>query len=171
MISHDLELRRYEDNLNVCGIGIIIFGIWDVLKIIMQTLINSKEVIVTISNEIKSYTNGDEIIYILAIILIIILVSALIVLPIFLLHIYTGLNASRAAKRLTYKKGYFVAAVFMLVVSIIGMLPYFPELKKIENIETTVAAIIVDVTNIYILSCIVIYTKKIESLKKIISKE
>ena len=104
MDNHDILLRKYEDNLNVCGIGVIMFGAWGVLKIVMQVFANASSEIINIFNEIKDHTDRFTNLYFIVVILMMILILTLIIAPVFLLHMYIGLNASRAAKGLSYKK-------------------------------------------------------------------
>ena len=102
MDNHDILLRKYEDNLNVCGIGVIMFGAWGVLKIVMQVFANASSEIINIFNEIKDHT--DRFTNLCFIVVILMMILILIIAPVFLLHMYIGLNASRAAKGLSYKK-------------------------------------------------------------------
>ena len=162
MNSNGSLLRRYEDNLNVCGIGVIILGAWDVLKVIMQILMNMKDVFSEMLLDVEEDEKGIATGVFIAIIAIAFLITALI----FLIHYYIGMNASRAAKGLPYKKGYYAWAVILLALSILGMFTYFDDIKNIENIETTIASIIVDMTSIYILWNVVVATQKIKALKQ-----
>ncbi|WP_029320628.1 hypothetical protein [Butyrivibrio sp. AE3004] len=162
MNSDSSLLRRYEDNLNVCGLGVIILGAWDVLKVIMQVMMNMKDATAEMLSEVTEEEQGIAIGVLIGVIAVLFLITALI----FLIHYYIGINASRAAKGMPYKKGYFVWAVILLVVSILGMLSYVDEIKDLENIETTIASIIVDITAIYILGTVVISTRKIKNLRQ-----
>jgi hypothetical protein len=162
MNSGNALLRRYEDNLNVCGMGVIILGAWDVLKVIMQLMMNMKDLVSEMLNEVDESEQGIALGVIIAIIAVAIVITAVI----FLIHYYIGMNASRAAKGLPYKKGYYVWAIILLVVSILGMYTYVEDIKDIENIETTIASIIVDITSIYILISVVVATRKIKELKQ-----
>jgi hypothetical protein len=162
MNSGNALLRRYEDNLNVCGMGVIILGAWDVLKVIMQLMMNMKDLVSEMLNDVDESEQGIALGVIIAIIAVAIVITAVI----FLIHYYIGMNASRAAKGLPYKKGYYVWAIILLVVSILGMYTYVEDIKDIENIETTIASIIVDITSIYILISVVVATRKIKELKQ-----
>lgn len=167
MEDRDLMLRRYEDNLNVCGSGIIVFGVWDAIKIIIQIFMNENGIKAYIFNDISKYAKGDSATYSLIVILIVLAIVILIILPIFLLHIYTGLNASRAARRLPYKKGYLVVAIIMFIISVVGMIVYIIGIKNMQNVEINIASIIVDLTYIYILGSVIVYTQKIKSFREV----
>ena len=160
MNSEKALLRRHEDNLNVCGMGVIILGAWGVLKVIMQAFMEAKDIFqfdLEVTDEEKAVT----LLAVIAIVAILILLSALI----FLFHIYIGRNAMKNAKGQPYKKGYFVWAVILLVLSVLGMLTYVDEIKETENLETTIASIIVDLTTIYILVDLVMSTQKIKQIR------
>ena len=160
MNSEKALLRRHEDNLNVCGMGVIILGAWDVLKVIMQAFMEAKDIF-QFDLEVTDDEKAVTLLVVIAIVAILILLSALI----FLFHIYIGRNAMKNAKRQPYKKGYFVWAVILLVLSVLGMLTYVDEIKETENLETTIASIIVDLTTIYILVNLVISTQKIKQIR------
>ncbi len=82
MDNDKVKLRRYEDDLNVGGIGVIILGAWDVLKVIMHLIIEAKNDI-----NLDEFANEDKT---LAVVMIaaIIAVILLFVLLIFKLHWY-----------------------------------------------------------------------------------
>ena len=40
-----VKLRRYEDDLNVGGLGVVILGAWSVLKVLMYTIMEDKNTI------------------------------------------------------------------------------------------------------------------------------
>ena len=69
------------------------------------------------------------------------------------------------AKGLPYKKGYFVWAVILLILSPLGTLSYADEIKEAEAVETAIASIIVDLTSIYIFANLVISTRKVKELR------
>ncbi len=158
MGSEKAILRRYEDDLNVCGVGVIILGAWDIMKVIMQLLTESKELF---NIEVDEGAEVVETIIIIGIIVVLLLLCFLI----FKLHLYIGLNASRAAKGQPYKKGYYIAAIILLVLSVASMAAYIDEILNTENMDTTIASVIVDLTTIYILATVVNSTSKIRKLK------
>ncbi len=165
MDNDKVKLRRYEDDLNVGGVGVVILGAWDVLKVIMHMIIEAKNDI-----NLDEFANEDKT---LAVVMIaaIIAVILLFVLLIFKLHWYIGINASKAAKGEAYKKGYYTGAVILLVLSVLGMFTYIDELKDLANIETTIASFIVDLTSVYILWAVVSSTRKIRELKLLHTQE
>ena len=167
MNSDSCTLRKYEDNLNVCGIGVVILSAWDVFKSVMQFLTKAKDVsgdyFDLFQEGEKGYAAGFYIAFIAVVLLGIVLI--------FLLHAYIGINASRAAKRVPYKKGYYVWAIVLLVLSVLSLFDYIDRIGNLEEIETTIASLIIDLTFIYILGTVVISTRKIKTLRNAQTKE
>ncbi len=162
MNNDKVLLRRYEDNLDVCGMGVIILGAWDVLKVVMQLLMNMKDFVSEMLMDVDESEQGIA----LGVIAVIIVIALLITALIFFLHYYIGINASRAAKGMPYKKGYYTWAMILLALTILGMFTYVDDIRDIENIETTIASIIVDLTAIYILGTVVVATIKIKEVRQ-----
>ena len=167
MSSDGCVLRRYEDNLNVCGIGVVILSAWDVFKAAMQFLTKVKDVIGDYLEQFEEGEKGYALLFFIVFIAIVLLGIGLI----FWLHAYIGFNASKAAKRLPYKKGYYVWAIILLVLSVLSLPDYIENLGNLEEIETTVASLIIDLTSIYILGTVVVSTRKIKALRSAQTQE
>lgn len=153
-------LRRHEDNLNVCGMGVIILGAWDILKVIMQLLLEAKDMF-NIDLELPEEDKAMTMFVIVFVVAILILLCSLI----FLFHVYIGRNAMKDAKGLPCKKGYFIWATILLVVSLLGTTTYLDAIKEAEAVSTAIASIIVDITSIYILANLVISSRKVKKLR------
>ncbi len=165
MGNDKVKLRRYQDDLNVGGLGVVILGAWSILKIIMHTIIEAK-------NDISLEEFAEEERWIAVVVVIVVIAGILLVsLLIFKIHFYIGMNASRAAKGEPYKKGYYKGAIILLVLSVMGMFTYIDELKNLDTIDTTIASFIVDLTTVYILWVVVSSTKKIRELNLLHTQE
>lgn len=159
MNSDKSKLRRYEDNLNVSGIGVIILGAWSIVKIFMQILLSSNG-----EMTVEEFEDGGiavAVVVILIIVAVILLISFLI----FKIHLYIGLNASKDAKGQPHKKGYYVGAIIILVLSVLSFTAYFDDFKDLDNIETTLASFLVDLTTIYILGTLIYSSKMVKQLR------
>ncbi|MDC7293299.1 hypothetical protein NXH67_07210 [Butyrivibrio sp. DSM 10294] len=167
MSSDGCALRKHEDNLNVCGIGVVILSAWDVFKAAMQFLTKVKDVIGDYLEQFEEGEKGYALLFFIVFIAIVLLGIGLI----FWLHAYIGFNASRAAKRLPYKKGYYAWAIILLVLSVLSLPDYIEKLGNLEEIETTVASLIIDLTSIYILGTVVVSTRKIKALRSAQTQE
>ncbi len=165
MRNDKVKLRRFQDDLNVGGLGVVILGAWDVLKVIMRLIIELNKQI-----DLEEFV-GEERPVAVAVIIAVIAVIILFMLLIFKIHMYIGLNASKAARGEPYKKGYYTGAVILLVLSVLGMFTYIHELKDLDNIETTVASFVVDLTSVYILWIVVSSTRKIRELGSLQAQE
>ena len=115
MCDEKVKLRRYEDDLHVGGIGVVILGAWDVLKVVIHGIMNLKADI-----SLEAVAGEDKVIgaVIVAVIIAVILFLFFLV---FKIHLYIGLNASKAARGEPYKKGYYKGAVILLVLSVISI--------------------------------------------------
>lgn len=168
MDSDKVKLRKYEDDLDVCGFGVIILGAWGFLKAMMQIFMDTGDGSV-FTLEMDFDTQKEK----MAGIIILILIVALIVLfafLIFFIHYYIGSNASKVAKGLPYKKGYYVWAIIILVLTVLGMGAYGDEIKDVDHIDTTIASMIVDMTTIYILGSVVYASRKVKKLREALSQ-
>ena len=157
MEDDKVRLRRYEDDLYVGGMGIMLMGIWSVIKTAMQFFLSSDDYFVP---EIADPTIRA---IFTALLFVVIAVFMALVLRV---HFYIGLNAIRAAKGQHYKKGYYTAAIIMLVLLLLSMGLYSDMLEDIENIDTTIASILVDIVTIYIFIIVVISTDKIKRIRE-----
>lgn len=160
-----VKLRRYEDDLNVGGIGVVILAAWDVLKVIMHMIIEVKD-----KFSLDLFAENEKAIAV-AVVIAIIAVILLVMFLIFKIHMYIGMNASKAAKGEPYKKGYYTGAIILLVVSFLGMFAYINELKNLSSIDTTIASFVVDLTSVYVLWIVVSSTRKIRKLKSLHTQE
>ena len=159
MGNDNTNLRRYEDDLHVSGLAVVILGAWSVLKLIMEVILEGQSVF-----KMDEFGDDEKLIAMLVYGVIIFIVVAISLL-IFAFHFFIGMNASKAARGLPYKKGYYVCAIIMLVLSVLGIAAYYEEFKNLEEIDTTIASLLVDLTTIYVFFVVVISTNKIRKLK------
>ena len=150
-------LRKYEDDLNVSGSGVIIMGVWSALKGIIEIFLGSENLI-----DLSDSDRMTKIIGTIIFVLIILAVVAVII----CIHYYIGINAIKAARGQEYKKGYLTGAVIMLVLSVLSMLSYKDMFEESKNIETFIASILVDLTTIYVFAAVIRYTYLIRKFKE-----
>ncbi|MBO4373791.1 MAG: hypothetical protein J5829_01675 [Lachnospiraceae bacterium] len=152
------QIRKLEDDLNVSGTGVILMGLWSIIRVTMQVFEESGKIINEVIAEDQTVSKP------LVVIVLVVLLGILgfIVMNI---HLYIGLNAVRAARGKKYKKGYFRAAIIVGLLAVSGMGSYWDELQDLENIDTNLAAMLVDITTIYIFAVIIISTVKLEKLR------
>lgn len=157
MNSDKALLRKYEDDLNICGLGVVIMGAWGVIRVLIVLFLGTKE------NLGLDEIDRNDLFIAMIVVIAIIAATSFIVIKI---HLYVGLNAMRAARGKEHKSGYFVVAVILTVLSIIGLLSYRDSFNHLENIDTTIASILVDLTTIYLFLGVIISTVKIKKIKK-----
>lgn len=152
----NVELRRYEDDLNVSGKGVIIMGFWAVIKFILEILYGTNyRSAFGISD--PTVDKAEQFLYFL--------VSFILSVLIIVLHLYIGHNAMKAATGRPYKKGYFIATILTFITLMAFMPAYAEDLKDFSHFDTTVAAILVDLTTAYLYISVIRSTHKIKKLK------
>ena len=155
-------LRRYEDDLYVSGTGIMIMGLWTVVKLTMELFLGP---------EVKNALEAEDPASRATVMIIIVILATVLLMFVLVIHMYIGLNAVRAAKGRPYKKGYYYMAYAALVLTVAGLFTYVDSFKDPKKIDTDLASLIVDLTTIYIFASAIISTKKIKKLKEELLRE
>ena len=70
----------------------------------------------------------------------------------------------KAARGQDYKKKYFAVCIVLCVITIASLGTYIEDFKDIDHIDTTLAALLVDITTIYIFIVVIISTYKMRRL-------
>lgn len=151
------ELRKYEDDLYVSGMGLIVMGLWGVVKATLGIFWGAES---TVSFEADSALSKAVLIIIMVIIVAV--MSALIL----YYHFYIGLNAIRASKGQPYKKGYMAGTCIMLLLNLISLFYYKDKFTDMKNIDTTIASLLVDMTTAYVCLSVIITTYKVRKYRK-----
>ncbi|SKC03005.1 hypothetical protein SAMN06296386_11483 [Lachnospiraceae bacterium] len=146
-------LRRCEDDLRVGGIGVIVMGCWSLIKVVLQIYPDIK----------MSFSKGNaEILKEIIVVAVLVVFMSLAL----ALHFYIGINAVRSAQGETYHKGYVIGACVLWVLEILCFSEYSDMFKHMDDIDTTIASIIVDITIIFILTVVIISSFKIKKLRE-----
>ncbi len=155
MTSKKAELRRYEDDLNICGMGAVIMGVWSIIRICMQFMLNPPDL--GISDE-----DPETAIFVM----LFMAIGATVILVMILgIHLYIGINAMKVAQRKKYKKKYFAVTIIALVINAVSMISYKDSLSDLGHIDTTIASMLVDLVTIYILVIIIRSELKVRKLR------
>lgn len=157
MESDETRLRRFEDDLNVSGTGVIVMGAWAAVKTLAEMFLGTDSVFEQITED----TENRVLIIVIAIVMILIILSV-----VMFFHIYVGLNAIKASKGIGYKKTYLFFTVIMLMVTLAGFIVYKDIFKDMKNIDTSIASLLVDLTTVYIYVAVIRSTYMINSIKK-----
>ncbi len=142
------ELRRVRNNLRCDGAGYILFGVWGVLKILI-TVTMDKSFLQKVMEQVE-FDAGDEYNRMIANIVMFIFFT-IIALITLLVHLYVGLGALRYSKGIK-KKGFLVAAVLLMIITVDGIINYFePGEYKEDDYDSIFASVLVDLTAIFLL--------------------
>lgn len=152
------KINHLKHNMYVSGMGVVLLGFWSIIKTIISITLGAQ----LYTEEQLSEIPEDEItiVYVLAYIFIII-----VLLLIFLFHSHIGLNAMRRAKGKKFKKAYFFWSIFFLIFLLLGMPSYFIQLEDLWDIDSVIAAILVDLTLSFLLIDIIYSSIKIKKFE------
>ncbi len=116
----DILLRKYRDTFATCGIAVIVFSVWDIVKLVIGLFLGEKTLGKMISEGVASVSIQDAerekwVMFITGVIIVIGLV--ILVAIVFLFHLYIGMNAYRAGRQTAEKKrwAYLVLAGLAMV--------------------------------------------------------
>lgn len=159
------ELRRVRDNLRSDGAGYILFGVWGVLKILITVTMN-KPFLEKIMEEMEFEADDDLERMVANIVMFIFF--AIIALITLLVHLYIGLGAVRYSKGTKKKKGFLVAAVILIILTIHGITGYFdPGDYRDDDYDSLFASVLVDLTAIFLLVDMLYSVYRIKRMEKL----
>ena len=156
MNTEKAELRKYEDDLNVSGMGVIIMGAWSIVRVLIGLFMNTKDFLNPDDEDPQSIMFG---------MIIAIAIVAIISVLVMSVHLYIGLNAIRAARGKEYKGGYYIAAIIICVLSVLSLGSYITALQDLEKLDTTLASLLVDITTTYFFIGVILSTVRIKRIK------
>ncbi|MDD6196386.1 hypothetical protein ACTQ56_09960 [[Clostridium] aminophilum] len=118
----EILLRRYNDAFAICGIAVIVFSLWDILKMFVGFFLGEETFDKIIAETLSTIEIPEEVsaetvrLVVWAVMIGVILILSAIV---FLFHLYIGLNAFREGRGIRKKKSktYLVLAALVLVFS------------------------------------------------------
>ena len=155
MSNDTIKLRRYKNDLYVSGTGVIIMGAWSVIKALMEIILGPEDYfdMGDIEPDYRPYVLVISVVFVLLFMLLILAV-----------HLYIGMNAAKAARGMDHKKGYIAGSIILLILTLISFTSYAND--DPEDIDTTIASILVDLTTIYIFAVVVISSFRIKKLEE-----
>lgn len=147
----EIKMRRYQNLLVVSGLGVIIFGLWSVLKTILLFFLNEEE--------LDDYPNDPF----FRVILFALVAAALLIE--FLIRLFVGLSAR--AEGFGKKKGYayIVLAVLLALASLESLVLIFIE-ADYETIAELVVSVIVEATSLIVTIELMVAAFTVKKLKK-----
>ena len=149
-----VNYRRYKDKVIICGMGMIIFGAWSVIKVFMIYFFHTEE----FASDLAELSTETE--KIIAVIILIILS-----IWVFSWHFYVGITAMQEAIKPRGKKGYLILGWILFIVTLASLPSYFTSRSASEITDTVFASAFSDIILSVVLGQIFYYTS---SMKKII---
>lgn len=139
----DNKIRKYQNTLVVAGNGVILFGLWNIVKCIMMFLFTDDRIWAAIEELEIEVADSRLIYYILIVIVSILLLVEMI------LRVYVGRSAIKEGKGKQGKKGYLIVAVVFGIALLANDVATFWAMS-LETLELdTIMSAIVDLTSCY----------------------
>lgn len=152
-------LRKYTDNMRISAFGVILFGLWSILKCIMYLVFDTG-----VFDMVDIYDDGSEI---LRVVVIVITFFILVVDLIFRLIVAT--SAIRDSKKGDKGLGYIILGSFMFIMYAVILIAGFFNADyygQIELIIDGVVTVIVDITSLYAIGDLIYSSIMAKSLRK-----
>ncbi len=146
MDDNQALIRKFKYNSSICGIGIIVFGFWSVIKTGMGFTMGDEDIIWMIQDIAEELDYTMDIIYV-----IIGLICTLVYGFLMTIHIYIGINAINFAKGKKYSKPFIVVTMLTAVITLLSMRLYIDEIKTLGFDDISFTSMIVDITVIFTL--------------------
>lgn len=139
------ELRRNRDMLKITGLGVIAFGLWNMIKIFMYVMIEKAAIYEMIRDSIDSdvvYTDKEmNMLYLISYIIFVVIMMLVMVFDA-LIRLYVGRCAILEAKGIKKGNAYLVIAAIMIMVSVLSMvnavMGFKPDPDTVIDIISTV---------------------------------
>ncbi len=168
-----VAIRKYRNTLIVVGTGIILFGVWTVVKMLGSFFILKDETIAAmrkISHIGVDELPDDALFYIT---LVVVMIIMLVILAI---RTYVGLSAISEGRGNKKHGPYLLLAVIMIIS---GVMSFFASFFRTASetpmgafsADTTVSGLIIELTSVIMLTEMVVSAVRIRKLKRPIKKD
>ena len=152
------ELRKTEDKLVIDGIGVIIFDVWTVIKVMLLFWVN----------EYKPGTNPEEALNFIplwALALVLLVLSGLIVSP----RLYIGFSAIAEGKGKCKKSGYLFVAGLIITINIgmyiVAAVYQGMNLESFQLSADGILTMVIDLTSLAIPIEMIVSARKVRRLR------
>lgn len=153
------ELRRNRHTLAIVGTGVIVFGVWSVVKTILMLFLRVDDPLVDVADEIPDGMLPYVIFYIM---------FSVILLAVIGLRLFIGLSARREASG--KKEGWFYIVLAFLLAILSASTTAYSFLHPGEDSgafnDSSVAAVLVDLTSIFTYVELVYTAVRVKKLKR-----
>ena len=156
----EVKLRRYQNLLTLSGLGVIVFGLWSILKLFLILLLNDD----TVSETIKAAEMPDEFTTRLALYL----VLGVIILIDFLMRLFVGLSARSEGFGNKRGNAYVVFAALIALSSLISVVFIFfdTSLTSISSVLELIVSVFVEATATVVMIELLVSAITVKKLKK-----
>lgn len=159
----ETKLRKYTDDLRISAYGVILFGIWSVLKCIMYFTMDTGIFELLFNDSIDpSETNLT------------IVVTYMVLGLDLLLRLIVGIAAIKESKGVKKSMAYIVVSAIMFVFYGVVLVYSFADIFKYTNVPFIIDQLVtflVDATSLYAMGDMIFSGCKVKSLRKMAEKE
>ena len=158
MISQETkaDIRKYRKNMEIGGITLIAMGVWSVLRFIITFLLGSQNIVDLLGTSYEDFERYKWV-YIAAVVLIYTVF--------FMIYYRIGINAVRYARGKSVKR-HLVLPVLLLIITLLCIPLYFEEGISIENIDTMIASLAIDLTTVFIIFDLIYSSGRLNKIRK-----
>ena len=140
-----IELRRHKNTLAVIGLGVILFGFWSLVKIMVIDYINP------LSEFMESIEEADRETFVAMYYTFLVIIVGFDV----LLRLYVGINAIKAGNGTSKNKlgiiGFLLLILYDVIEIIMDFIGIADNLGNFRELTDFVAECVVDITSLFIL--------------------
>ena len=170
-----VRLRRHENNLMIIGMGIMIFGMWDIAKTMGILFLNKRIFIDAISENMNGVENVDGVFsdgfvftIFAGLVISILLVSIA-------ARLIIGISAVSVARKKKKRFFYIPVAVLYIISSIITVYLIIKsvvdtlsgtDIIVLETRDSPIVSVVIEITNIIMMIEVVVSSIKIRKLRK-----
>ena len=170
-----VRLRRHENNLMIIGMGIMIFGMWDIAKTMGILFLNKRIFIDAISENMNGVENVDGVFsdgfvftIFAGLVISILLVSIA-------ARLIIGISAVSVARKKKKRFFYIPVAVLYIVSSVITIYLIIQsvvdtlsgtDIIVLETRDSPIVSVVIEITNIIMMIEVVVSSIKIRKLRK-----
>lgn len=167
------ELRRNQNLLYCVGTGVIMFGLWNVIKGIV-TIFLQKDELILVFETVKESLTPDKADYFVSTFTIVCIIIGIIIGVLLLMHICVGLSARKEGmgRRKKDRVAYLVVAVILMVLTAAAVvLEILTLFKSPEGLLDEIVTVIVDVTSLVVIIELIVTGIKVRKLKRKLNEE
>ena len=143
----DIKLRSFKNNLAIGGRGYIFFGIWIVVKLLLELIMGDLKFDLLVEESVE---NGVERSFAIVCTVIVLFILFAIIINI---HLMVGKNAVRFGKNQNNRKRFYIYTSIVALINIVGLAAYPIGIvtgKSTINL-TFIASLMVDLSMVFIL--------------------